>query len=77
MSNFALRLPEDLKVEAQRQAEKAGISLNQYINLSLMGKLAAEKEAERFFNARAKKGRGSVAKILAKSGVGNSPIPGD
>lgn len=31
MSVFALRLPEDLKAQAAEQAEKAGLSLNQYI----------------------------------------------
>ncbi len=31
MSSFLLRLPEDLKEQASRQAEAAGVSLNQYI----------------------------------------------
>ncbi len=74
MSVYALRLPEDLKAEAAAQAEKAGLSLNQYITSVLSARVGAQAEAERYFalrGARAK--RGQALKILGRAGVGNAP----
>jgi hypothetical protein len=78
MSVFALRLPEDLKTEAAAQAEKAGLSLNQYIASALSVRVGAQAEAERYFalrGARAK--RGEALKILEKAGLGNPPQEDD
>ena len=74
MSVFALRLPDELKAEATAQAERAGLSLNQYIASALSAHVGAQAEAERYFalrGARAK--RGEALEILAKAGLGNPP----
>lgn len=80
MSNFALRLPNDLKEEATVLAKAAGMSLNQFINNSLVGKVAAQKEASGFFKTRAARASGGaerLAELLDKSGVGNTARPDD
>ncbi len=78
MSVFALRLPEDLKEEAARAAEAAGISLNQYIALAIAGRVGARREAQRYFAARAARtAPGRAKEILAKAGLGNPPRPDD
>ena len=78
MSVFALRLPEELKAEATAQAEKAGLSLNQYIASALSARVGAQAETERYFTLRgARAKRGEALKILEKAGHGNPPREGD
>lgn len=66
MTTFPLRLPEDLKAAAAEQAAELGISLNQYVGLSLAARVGAQAEAARFFAARG--ARGSREKALAVLG---------
>ena len=69
MSSFPLRLPDDLKERAAMLAAKAGLSLNQYIAMTLASHVGAQAEAERYFafrGARATPGRAKA--ILAKAG---------
>jgi len=80
MSNFALRLPDDLKEDAAELAKETGVSLNQFITNSLVGKVAAQKEASRFFKARAGRVAGGTERlreILVRAGAGNPPLEGD
>lgn len=78
MSVFALRLPDDLKAEAAAQAEKAGLSLNQYIASALSARVGAQAEAERYFSLRgARAKRGQALEILERAGLGNPPREDD
>ena len=78
MSTFPFRMPEDLKAAVAAQAERAGVSLNQYLLSIVATHAGSQAEAERYFAARA--ARSSPARaldILARAGQGNSPEPGD
>ena len=78
MSTFPFRMPEDFKAAVAAQAERAGVSLNQYLLSIVATHAGSQAEAERYFAARA--ARSSPARaldILARAGQGNSPEPGD
>ena len=75
MSTFPLRLPDDLKEQAAKQAEAAGVSLNQSIATALAARVGAQAEAGRYFAARVTPGR--AREILARAGKDNPPLPGD
>jgi hypothetical protein len=51
-AKIQLRLPEDLKAAAARQAEAAGVSMNLFIATTLAARVGAQAEAERYFAAR-------------------------
>lgn len=76
---FVLRLPEDLKEEAAKMAERMGISLNQYVGLAVASKVGAGREAARYFQARAKRspGRQKALKLLEGMGTDAPPRAGD
>jgi hypothetical protein len=63
ISTFQLRIPEDLKEAAAQQAGAMGVSLNQYVGMSLAARVGAQAEAARFFAARGS--RGSPESALA------------
>jgi hypothetical protein len=75
-SNFALRLPASLKMEAEQVAKEEGTTLNQLINIALAEKLAAWRTAK-FFQERAARADSVVVdRLLAR--IGNEPPrPGD
>lgn len=78
MSTFPFRMPEDLKAVAAAQAERAGVSLNQYLLSIVATHAGSQAEAERYFATRA--ARSSPARaldILARAGQGQPPEPGD
>jgi hypothetical protein len=78
MTSFPLRLPDDLKAKASAQAARAGVSLNQYIALTLASRVGAQAEAERYFTARAARAKpGQARAILAKSGRRKTPRHSD
>ncbi|HIJ61386.1 MAG TPA: toxin-antitoxin system HicB family antitoxin [Rhodospirillaceae bacterium] len=78
MSVFALRLPDDLKAEAAAQAEKVGLSLNQYIASALSARVGAQAEAERYFALRgARAVPGEAMEILNRAGIYNPPREDD
>ena len=78
MNTFPLRLPEALRSTLAQQAEEAGVSLNQFITMTLVGRVAAQEEAERYFQARAKRATpGRAAAILARAGTQNPPREDD
>ncbi|ASG24953.1 toxin-antitoxin system HicB family antitoxin [Nitrospirillum viridazoti] len=78
MTTFPLRLPDDLKAAAAAQAERAGVSLNQFIAVAVAGRVGAQTDAERYFAARAARAiPGRARQILAEAGVGNPPRDDD
>ena len=75
-SNFALRLPASLKIEAEQVAKEEGTTLNQLINIALAEKLAAWRTAKFFEQRAARADSAAVDRLLAR--VGNEPPrPGD
>ncbi|WP_298329011.1 toxin-antitoxin system HicB family antitoxin [Asticcacaulis sp.] len=75
MRSFPLRIPDDLKAEATRLADRAGVSLNQYVATALASRVGEQVEAECYLTARAVPGR--AKEILARSGIGNPPRDDD
>jgi hypothetical protein len=77
-SNFPLRLPDDLRDAASRQAEANGVSSNQLIATAVAAQVGAQAEAARYFQIRGR--RGSLARaraILARAGTQTVPDAGD
>jgi uncharacterized protein (DUF1778 family) len=66
MSNvkIQLRLPEDIKDAAMRQASLSGISLNLFIATAVAARVGAQSEAERYFTARGSRTTPARAKAL-------------
>jgi hypothetical protein len=78
MSTFPLRLPEEIKAAAAAQAERAGVSLNQYLLSIVAARVGAQVEAEHYFAARsARSVPGRARTILARAGARRPPEPGD
>jgi hypothetical protein len=76
-SNFALRMPPVLMVQAKKAAESQGVALNQLINMAV-AQVVSTLDAAEYFRARAKQGDPQKAlSILERVGVGHPPIPGD
>ncbi len=66
MSNvkIQLRLPEDIRDAATRQAAKSGISLNLYVATAVAARVGAQAEAQRYFSARGARTTPARAKAL-------------
>jgi hypothetical protein len=74
-ANFALRLLPSLAEELKRVSEAEGVSINQYINIAVAEKLAAQKTAESFFAERAQRAvPGRALEILEMAGT-DEPEP--
>jgi uncharacterized protein (DUF1778 family) len=63
-SKIQLRLPDDIKDAAAKQAAKAGISLNLFIATAVAARVGAQAEAERYFSARGARTTPARAKAL-------------
>lgn len=59
-----LRLPEDLRDVAVRQAAQSGVSLNLFLATAVASRVGAQAEAERYFAARASRTTPGRAKAL-------------
>lgn len=59
-----LRLPEDLRNAAMRQAAESGVSLNLFVATALAARVGARAEAERHFKARGSRTTPARAKAL-------------
>jgi hypothetical protein len=69
-SKIQLRLPEDMKAAATRQAAAAGVSLNLFVATAVAARIGAQAEAERYFSARGSRTTPARAKaLLAKLGT--------
>jgi hypothetical protein len=66
MSNvkIQLRLPEDMKDAAMRQASLSGISMNLFVATAVAARVGAQAEAERYFSARGARTTPARAKAL-------------
>jgi hypothetical protein len=59
-----LRLPEDMKDAAMRQASMSGISMNLFVATAVAARVGAQSEAERYFSARGSRTTPTRAKAL-------------
>lgn len=59
-----LRLPEDLRDVAARQAAQSGVSLNLFLATAVASRVGAQAEAERYFAARSSRTTPQRAKAL-------------
>ncbi len=59
-----LRLPEDMKDAAMRQASLSGVSMNLFIATAVAARVGAQSEAERYFSARGSRTTPARAKAL-------------
>lgn len=74
---YALKLPQSLKMAAQRLAREDGVSLNQWITVALAEKVGAVETAADFFQRRASRAStGDFQEILNKAGS-QPPLSGD
>jgi uncharacterized protein (DUF1778 family) len=63
-AKIQLRLPEDMKDAAIRQASASGISLNLFVATAVAARIGAQSEAERYFSARGSRTTPARAKAL-------------
>lgn len=59
-----LRLPEDLRDVAARQAAQSGVSLNLFLATAVASRVGAQAEAERYLAARGSRTTPQRAKAL-------------
>jgi hypothetical protein len=66
MSNtkIQLRLPDDLKEAAARQAAESGVSMNLFLATAIAARVGARAEAQRYFTARGSRTTPARAKAL-------------
>jgi hypothetical protein len=64
ISKIQLRLPEDIKAAAMRQAAECGVSLNLFIATAVAARVGAQAEAARGFAARGARATPARAKGL-------------
>jgi hypothetical protein len=66
MSNvkIQLRLPEEMKDAAMRQASLSGISMNLFVATAVAARVGAQAEAERYFSAHGARTTPARAKAL-------------
>ena len=74
--SFPLRMPPTLRSRVERLAVMEGVSLNQFITLTLAEKLGASVEQEYFADKRRNANFETLLKTLNREG-GETPRPGD
>ena len=72
-SGYALRMPADLKAEAEEAARLEGASLNQLINLALAEKLATLRTTRRMRALLARADRETAMRVLTRES--HLPLP--
>jgi hypothetical protein len=72
-----LRLPEDIRDAATRQAAKSGISLNLYVATAVAARVGAQAEAQRYFSARGARTTQARARALLLRLGGSEPVRDD
>jgi hypothetical protein len=73
---FPLRLPPGIRSRVERLAESEGISLNQFISLTLAEKIGASVERDFFAERRAQADFDDLKAFLNREG-GEQPRAGD
>ena len=76
MSQFALRLPDSLADSVKRLARENGVSMNQYVMITLAEQVG-RADAQRFFAERAARAnvKGALANLAKVPAA--PPMPGD
>jgi len=78
LTKVQLRLPEDLKQAAIKQAKESGVSLNLYLATAIAARVGARAETGRYFAARGARTTVARAKaILARAGTPGQSRPDD
>lgn len=73
-----LRLPEELRDVAARQAAASGVSLNLFLATAVASRVGAQAEAERYFAARGSRTTPARAKrLLRRLGTAGAVRDGD
>jgi hypothetical protein len=76
-AKIQLRLPEEMKEAALRQASASGVSMNLFIATALAARVGAQAEAERYFSARGSRTTPARAKALLMRLGGSGEIRND
>jgi len=76
-ANYALRLQQSLKTEAERLAKAEGTTLNQFINVAVAEKISALRTADYFAERAARADVPAVLAWLDGLGMNEPPRPGD
>ena len=63
-TKIQLRLPQDLKEAAMRQASISGVSMNLFVATAVAARVGAQAEAQRYFTARGARTTSARAKAL-------------
>lgn len=63
-SKIQIRLPEDMKEAAARQASVSGISMNLFVATAVAARVGAQAEVDRYFTARGARTTAARAKAL-------------
>ena len=63
-AKIQLRLPEEMRDAAMRQAAQSGISMNLFVATAVAARIGAQAEAERYFSARGSRTTAARAKTL-------------
>ena len=67
MSQYALRLPEELHSDVKRLAEEQGVSMNHFLVYAITAKVSEMKASQEFFRRRV----GDVTREQAVQGLKN------
>ena len=63
-TKIQLRLPQDMKEAAMRQASISGVSMNLFVATAVAARVGAQAEAQRYFTARGARTTSARAKAL-------------
>lgn len=77
MTNYALRLQQSLKAEAERLAKAEGTTLNQFINVAVAEKIATLRTATYFQERAARADLPAALEVLDRLGSDLPPLDGD
>ena len=73
----SILISADLLEEANRQAEKLGVSTQEWVKLALTERIRLEQETAEFFRQRAARASGRSLSEILNQGGNNPPDPGD
>jgi hypothetical protein len=76
-SSYPLKLPNSVKMAAQRLAREDGVSLNQWISVAVAEKIGAVETAADFLHRKAGNYRPSDLLPFLANAADNLPPPGD
>lgn len=76
-TSYPLKLPNSVKVAAQRLAREDGVSLNQWISSAVAEKVGAVETSSIFLKRRAGDAKPSDLLWFLDNAADESPVPGD